>query len=163
MLKSGYLAMQIILKLSEVEALLTQGQSVQQALRTLKISERTYDSWRREYWGTAMILINELEESKKENTRLRAKINALSLHDTALRELRSSWPYRIGENLRSIRTSTGNMAETFGIERARENIASDVMLYGIRDDDAAEALRELMTAAAEDELAKYALEVEDDN
>ena len=59
---------------------------------------------------------------------------------------------RVGESLLAIRHSTRKMAETFGIERARENIASDIPLYSIQDADAADAIREMMLAAAEDEL-----------
>ncbi len=65
---------------------------------------------------------------------------------------------RIAENLAAIRTNTLRRAEAFGIERARENIARDVGLYGLPDKDAPDALREMLLAAAEDELEKVAHE-----
>ncbi len=42
---------QIIHKLREVEVLLAQGQSVQQASRQIGVTEQTYYRWRKEYGG----------------------------------------------------------------------------------------------------------------
>lgn len=65
---------------------------------------------------------------------------------------------KIDESLLAIRSSARKMAETFGVEEARDNIASDVYLYCLPDREAPDALREMMIAAAEDELEKVANE-----
>ncbi len=76
---------QIILKLREAEVLLSQGQTVQQACKTLEISEQTYYRWRREYGGmdtTKVKKLKELESEidlRKENTRLKRLVADLSL------------------------------------------------------------------------------------
>jgi len=67
-------------------------------------------------------------------------MNAPSLNETTLWEVLSTWPGEIAESLLAIRTSTRKMAEAHGIERARENNTTDVYLYGINDNDAADDL-----------------------
>lgn len=161
--RNGSIAELIITLLKRVEEGLSQGQTLQEALKTTRMSEQDYFHYRRLYVEMDAMEFMELEDLRKENHRLKVKINDVSLHNTTLRELTSTWPYRIGESLMAMRASTRKMAETYRIERARENIPQDIGLYGIRDADAADAIREMMIAAAEDELAKYASEVEDDN
>ena len=59
--------------------LLSQGQTVQQACKTLEISEQTYYRWRREYGGMDTTKIKNLKELEKENTRLKRLVADLSL------------------------------------------------------------------------------------
>ena len=59
--------------------LLSQGQTVQQACKTLEISEQTYYRWRREYGGMDTTKIKKLKELEKENTRLKRLVDDLSL------------------------------------------------------------------------------------
>ena len=59
--------------------LLSQGQTVQQACKTLEISEQTYYRWRREYGGMDTTKIKKLKELEKENTRLKRLVADLSL------------------------------------------------------------------------------------
>ncbi len=74
-----YSSEQIILKLREAEVLLSQGQTVQQACKTLEISEQTYYRWRREYGGMDTTKVKKLKELEKENTRLKRLVADLSL------------------------------------------------------------------------------------
>ena len=78
--RKRYSSEQIILKLREAEVLLSQGQTVQQACKTLEISEQTYYRWRREFGGGVdTTKIKKLKELEKENTRLKRLVADLSL------------------------------------------------------------------------------------
>ena len=77
--RKRYSSEQIILKLREAEVLLSQGQTVEQACKTLEISEQTYYRWRREYGGMDTTKIKKLKELEKENTRLKRLVADLSL------------------------------------------------------------------------------------
>ena len=77
--RKRYSSEQIILKLREAEVHFSQGQTVQQACKTLEISEQTYYRWRREYGGMDTTKIKKLKELEKENTRLKRLVADLSL------------------------------------------------------------------------------------
>ena len=87
--RKRYSSEQIILKLREAEALLSQGQTVQQACKTLEISEQTYYRWRREYGGMDTTKIKKLKELEKENTRLKRLVADLSLDNAIQKEVLS--------------------------------------------------------------------------
>ena len=87
--RKRYSSEQIILKLREAEVLLSQGQTVQQACKTLEISEQTYYRWRREYGGMDTTKIKKLKELEKENTRLKRLVADLSLDNAILKEVLS--------------------------------------------------------------------------
>lgn len=69
--------------------LLSQGQTVQQACKTLEISEQTYYRWRREYGGMDTTKIKKLKELEKENTRLKRLVADLSLDNAIQKEVLS--------------------------------------------------------------------------
>ena len=87
--RKRYSSEQIILKLREAEGLLSQGQTVQQACKTLEISEQTYYRWRREYGGMDTTKIKKLKELEKENTRLKRLVADLSLDNAIQKEVLS--------------------------------------------------------------------------
>ena len=87
--RKRYSSEQIILKLREAEVLLSQGQTVQQACKTLEISEQTYYHWRREYGGMDTTKIKKLKELEKENTRLKRLVADLSLDNAIQKEVLS--------------------------------------------------------------------------
>ena len=66
-----YTAAQIIHKLREVEVLLAQGQSVQQASRQIGVTEQTYYRWRKEYDGLRLDQAKRLKVLERENIRLK--------------------------------------------------------------------------------------------
>ena len=84
--RKRYSSEQIILKLREAEVLLSQGQTVQQACKTLEISDQTYYRWRREYGGMDTTKIKKLKELEKENTRLKRLVADLSLDNAIQKE-----------------------------------------------------------------------------
>lgn len=69
--------------------LLSQGQTVQQACKTLEISDQTYYRWRREYGGMDTTKIKKLKELEKENTRLKRLVADLSLDNAIQKEVLS--------------------------------------------------------------------------
>lgn len=87
--RKRYSSEQIILKLREAEVLLSQGQTVQQACKTLEISEQTYYRWRREYGGRDTTKVKKLKELEKENTRLKRLVADLSLDNAIQKEVLS--------------------------------------------------------------------------
>lgn len=87
--RKRYSSEQIILKLREAEVLLSQGQTGQQACKTLEISEQTYYRWRREYGGMDTTKIKKLKELEKENTRLKRLVADLSLDNAIQKEVLS--------------------------------------------------------------------------
>ena len=66
-----YTAAQIIHKLREVEVLLAQGQSVQQASRQIGVTEQTYYRWRKGYGGLRLDQGKRLKVLERENIRLK--------------------------------------------------------------------------------------------
>ena len=85
--KQGYQPEQIIGKLREVEILLSNGQSVQTAVRQIGVTEQTYYRWRKEYGGMKVDQAKRLKEVEKENTRLRKLVADLSLDNSILKEV----------------------------------------------------------------------------
>ena len=81
-----YSAEQIIQRLRETEVLLSQGQTVKQAVRTLEISEQTYYRWRKEYGGMDRTQARRLKELERENARLKRIVADLSLDNEILKE-----------------------------------------------------------------------------
>lgn len=86
MARKRYSAEEIIQKLREAEVLLSQGQTVQQAARTLGISEQTYYRWRKDYGGMDKTQARRLKELEQENARLRRAVADLTLDKAILKE-----------------------------------------------------------------------------
>ena len=64
--RKRYSSEQFILKLREAEVLLSQGQTGQQACKSLDFSEQTYYRWRREYGGMDTTKVKKLKELESE-------------------------------------------------------------------------------------------------
>ena len=77
---------QIINKLREAEVLISQGNTISQASRTIGVTEQTYYRWRREYGGMGVEQARRLRELEKENTRLKRLVADLSLDNAILKE-----------------------------------------------------------------------------
>ena len=86
MSKRRHTAEQIIGKLREAEVQLAQGRTVQDASRSLGITEQTYYRWRKEYGGLRVDQAKRLKELERENTRLRRAVSDLTLEKLILRE-----------------------------------------------------------------------------
>ncbi len=86
MSKKRHTAEQIIGKLREAEVQLAQGRTVQEASRSLGITEQTYYRWRKEYGGLRVDQARRLKELERENMRLRRAVSDLTLEKLILRE-----------------------------------------------------------------------------
>jgi len=81
-----YTPEQIISKLREAEVLLSQGQTVGQACKSLGVSDQTYYRWRKEYGGMRTSQVRRLKELERENVRLKKLVADLSLDNAILKE-----------------------------------------------------------------------------
>ena len=77
---------QIIQKLREVEILVSQGKSVQEAVRQIEVTEQTYYRWRNEYGGMRTDQAKRLKELEKENARLKQMVAEKDLDIHILKE-----------------------------------------------------------------------------
>jgi putative transposase len=84
-----YTPEQIISKLREAEVLLSQGQTVGQACKSLGVSDQTYYRWRKEYAGMRTSQVRRLKELERENVRLKRLVADLSLDNAILKEAAS--------------------------------------------------------------------------
>lgn len=77
---------EIVAKLRQVDVLLSQGQSVGDAVRSIGVSEVTYHRWRQEFGGLKIDQVRRLKELEAENTRLRRAVSDLTLDKLILQE-----------------------------------------------------------------------------
>ena len=80
---------EIVAKLRQVDVLVSQGQSVADAVRSIGVTEVTYYRWRQEYGGLKTEQIRRLKELEVENTRLRRAVADLTLDKLILKEAAS--------------------------------------------------------------------------
>lgn len=85
--RQGFKPEQIIAMLREAEVLLSNGQSVEMAVRQIGVTEQTYYRWRKEYGGMKVEQAKRLKEVEKENARLRKLVADLSLDNAILKEV----------------------------------------------------------------------------
>lgn len=79
----------IIGKLREVELLVNQGSSVEEASRKIGVSKLTYYRWRKEYGGLRVDQAKRMKELEQENGRLKKLVANLSLDNQILKEAAS--------------------------------------------------------------------------
>ena len=89
MAKRSYKPEEIVAKLRQVDVLVSQGQSVAEAVRTIGVTQFTYYRWRKEYGGLKTNQVKRLKELEKENERLRKAVSDLTLEKLTLREAAS--------------------------------------------------------------------------
>ena len=77
---------EIVAKLRQADVLISQGQSVAEAIRALAVSEVTYYRWRREYGGLKSDQVRRMKDLESENQRLRRAIADLTLDKLILQE-----------------------------------------------------------------------------
>ena len=87
--RKRYTPEQIISKLREAEVLLSQGQTVTQTSKQLRVSEQTYYRWRKEYSGMRTTQVRRLKYLERENARLKKLVADLALDNAILREATS--------------------------------------------------------------------------
>jgi putative transposase len=67
MVRRNYTPGQVIDKLREAQVFLSQGATVREASRKIKVAEKTYYRWRREYGGIRVEQVRRLKELEKES------------------------------------------------------------------------------------------------
>ena len=77
---------EIVAKLRRVDVLVSQGQSVADAVRGIGVSEVTYYRWRQEFGGLKTDQVKRMKELEAENARLRRAVSDLTLDKMILAE-----------------------------------------------------------------------------
>lgn len=77
---------EIVMKLRQVDVLSSQGKSMAQAIRSIGVTEVTYDRWRAEYGGLKGDQVKRLKQLEAENARLRRAVSDLTLDKMILAE-----------------------------------------------------------------------------
>ena len=77
---------EIVAKLRQADVLISQGQSVADAIRALGVSAVTYYRWRREFGGLKSDQVRRMKSLETENARLRKAIADLTLDKLILQE-----------------------------------------------------------------------------
>jgi len=78
---------QVVRKLREGERLLNDGKDLTEVLRTLEISEPTWNRWRAQYGGMKASEAKRLRELESENARLKKLVANQALDIDMLKEL----------------------------------------------------------------------------
>ena len=86
MLKKRHKPEEIVAKLRQVDVLVSQGQSLADAVRSIGVTEVTYYRWRQEYGGLKTDQVKRLKDLETENSRLRKAISDLTLDKLILQE-----------------------------------------------------------------------------
>jgi putative transposase len=77
---------EIVAKLRQADVLISQGQSVADAIRALGVSSATYYRWRREFGSLKSDQVRRMKSLETENARLRKAIAYLTLDKLILQE-----------------------------------------------------------------------------
>ena len=77
---------EIVAKLRQVDVLVSQGESVSDAIRQIGVTEVTYYRWRQEFGGLKSDQVKRLKELEAENARLRRAVSDLTLDKLILKE-----------------------------------------------------------------------------
>ncbi len=80
---------EIVAKLRQVDVLVSQGQSVAEAVRSISVTAFTYYRWRKEFGGLKSDQVKRLKELEKENSRLKRLLADAELDKAILREAAS--------------------------------------------------------------------------
>ena len=75
---------EIVAKLRQVDVLVSQGQSVADAVRSIEVTPFAYHRWRKEFGGLKTDQVKRLKELE-ENERLRRVVSDLTLEKLILR------------------------------------------------------------------------------
>ena len=86
MRKKRHTPEEIVSKLRQVDVLVSQGQTVADAIRAIGVTEVTYYRWRQEHGGLKSDQIKRMKELETENQRLREAIADLTLDKLILQQ-----------------------------------------------------------------------------
>ena len=77
--RKRYKPEEIVAKLRQVDVLVSQGQSMADAIRQIGVSEVTFYRWRQEFGGLKIEQVKRLRDLELENSRLRRAVSDLTL------------------------------------------------------------------------------------
>ncbi len=77
---------EIVAKLRQVDVLVSQGQTVDAAARSIGVTQTTYHRWRNEFGGLKLDQVKRLKVLEAENARLRRAVADLTLDKLILQE-----------------------------------------------------------------------------
>ena len=77
---------EIVAKLRQVDVLVSQGQAVADAVRSIGVTEVTYYRWRQEFGGLRGDQLKRLKDLEAENARLRRAVSDPTLDKMILAE-----------------------------------------------------------------------------
>ncbi len=77
---------EIVIKLRQADVLISQGQSVADAVRAIGVTEVSYYRWRQEYGGLKSDQVKRMKGLEAENARLRRAVSDLTLDKMILAE-----------------------------------------------------------------------------
>jgi transposase-like protein len=77
---------EIVGKLRQVDVLVSQGQTIDAAARSIGVTQTTYRRWRNEFGGLKLDQVKRLKELEAENARLRRAVADLTLDKVILTE-----------------------------------------------------------------------------
>lgn len=77
---------EIVARLRQADVLISQGQSVTDAVRAIGVTEVTYYRWRQEFGGLKTDQVRRMKELEAENARLRRAVSDLTLDKMILAE-----------------------------------------------------------------------------
>ena len=84
--RKRYKPEEIVAKLRQVDALVSQGQSVVDAVRSIGVTDVTYYRWRSEFGGLKTDQVKRMKDLELENQRLRKAVSDLTLDKLILKE-----------------------------------------------------------------------------
>jgi transposase-like protein len=86
MARKRYKPEEIVAKLRQVDVLVSQGQSVSDAVRSIGVTDVTYYRWRSEFGGLKTDQVKRMRDLELENQRLRKAVSDLTLDKLILSE-----------------------------------------------------------------------------
>ena len=86
MARKRYKPEEIVAKLRRVDVLVSQGQSVVDAVRSIGVTDVTYYRWRSEFGGLKTDQVKRMKDLELENQRLRKAVSDLTLDKLILSE-----------------------------------------------------------------------------
>ena len=86
MARKRYKPEEIVAKLRQVDVLVSQGQSVADAVRSIGVTDVTYYRWRSEFGGLKTDQVKRMKDLEVENQRLRKAVSDLTLDKLILSE-----------------------------------------------------------------------------
>lgn len=86
MARKRYKSEDIVAKLRQVDVLVSQGQSVVDAVRSIGVTDVTYYRWRSEFGGLKTDQVKRMKDLELENQRLRKAVSDLTLDKMILSE-----------------------------------------------------------------------------